>query len=223
MKEIITANNISKSYGTLVKTPALTQVNFKAAEGEFVAVTGRSGSGKSTLLKCLSGIEKPDTGEVILDGVNIHKLKRNETALLRRRRIGFIYQNYNLFEEFTAYENIVLPLVLDNATPDAEEIDALMEQLHILGAKDKLPSELSGGEQQRVALARAFNGRPALLFADEPTGNLDRQTGDKIADLLFSLNREHGTTLILVTHDPLLAARCDRRLRLVDGQLREEA
>lgn len=138
MKEIITANNISKSYGTLVKTPALTEVNFKASEGEFVAVTGRSGSGKSTLLKCLSGIEKPDTGEVILDGVNIHKLKRNETALLRRRKIGFIYQNYNLFEEFTAYENIVLPLVLDNVTPDAEEIDALMEQLHILGAKDKL-------------------------------------------------------------------------------------
>lgn len=144
MKEIITANNISKSYGTLVKTPALTGVNFKAAEGEFVAVTGRSGSGKSTLLKCLSGIEKPDTGEVILDGVNIHKLKRNETALLRRRRIGFIYQNYNLFEDLTACENIVLPLVLDNVTPDAEEIDALMEQLHILGAKDKLPSELSG-------------------------------------------------------------------------------
>lgn len=172
MKEIITANNISKSYGTLVKTPALTEVNFKAAEGEFVAVTGRSGSGKSTLLKCLSGIEKPDTGEVILDGVNIHKLKRNETALLRRRRIGFIYQNYNLFEELTACENIVLPLVLDNVTPDAEEIDALMEQLHILGAKDKLPSELSGGEQQKVAIARAFVAKPKIIFADEPTGGV---------------------------------------------------
>lgn len=222
MKEIITANNISKSYGTLVKTPALTQVNFKAAEGEFVAVTGRSGSGKSTLLKCLSGIEKPDTGEVILDGVNIHKLKRNETALLRRRRIGFIYQNYNLFEEFTAYENIVLPLVLDNATPDAEEIDALMEQLHILGAKDKLPSELSGGEQQKVAIARAFVAKPKIIFADEPTGNLDAASAAETAKLLRRTSKLFGTCIIMVTHDMQMADCADRIITIEDGHLHSD-
>lgn len=222
MKEIITANNISKSYGTLVKTPALTQVNFKAAEGEFVAVTGRSGSGKSTLLKCLSGIEKPDTGEVILDGVNIHKLKRNETALLRRRRIGFIYQNYNLFEEFTAYENIVLPLILDNATPDAEEIDALMEQLHILGAKDKLPSELSGGEQQKVAIARAFVAKPKIIFADEPTGNLDAASAAEAAKLLRRTSKLFGTCIIMVTHDMQMADCADRIITIEDGHLHSD-
>lgn len=222
MKEIITANNISKSYGTLVKTPALTGVNFKAAEGEFVAVTGRSGSGKSTLLKCLSGIEKPDTGEVILDGVNIHKLKRNETALLRRRRIGFIYQNYNLFEEFTAYENIVLPLVLDNATPDAEEIYALMEQLHILGAKDKLPSELSGGEQQKVAIARAFVAKPKIIFADEPTGNLDAASAAETAKLLRRTSKLFGTCIIMVTHDMQMADCADRIITIEDGHLHSD-
>lgn len=222
MKEIITANNISKSYGTLVKTPALTQVNFKAAEGEFVAVTGRSGSGKSTLLKCLSGIEKPDTGEVILDGVNIHKLKRNETALLRRRRIGFIYQNYNLFEELTACENIVLPLVLDNVTPDAEEIDALMEQLHILGAKDKLPSELSGGEQQKVAIARAFVAKPKIIFADEPTGNLDAASATEAAGLLRRTSKLFGTCIIMVTHDMQMADCADRIITIEDGHLHSD-
>ena len=222
MKEIITANNISKSYGTLVKTPALTQVNFKAAEGEFVAVTGRSGSGKSTLLKCLSGIEKPDTGEVILDGVNIHKLKRNETAFLRRRRIGFIYQNYNLFEELTACENIVLPLVLDNVTPDAEEIDALMEQLHILGAKDKLPSELSGGEQQKVAIARAFVAKPKIIFADEPTGNLDAASAAETAGLLRRTSKLFGTCIIMVTHDMQMADCADRIITIEDGHLHSD-
>lgn len=222
MKEIITANNISKSYGTLVKTPALTGVNFKAAEGEFVAVTGRSGSGKSTLLKCLSGIEKPDTGEVILDGVNIHKLKRNETALLRRRRIGFIYQNYNLFEELTACENIVLPLVLDNVTPDAEEIDALMEQLHILGAKDKLPSELSGGEQQKVAIARAFVAKPKIIFADEPTGNLDAASATEAAGLLRRTSKLFGTCIIMVTHDMQMADCADRIITIEDGHLHSD-
>lgn len=222
MKEIITANNISKSYGTLVKTPALTGVNFKAAEGEFVAVTGRSGSGKSTLLKCLSGIEKPDMGEVILDGVNIHKLKRNETALLRRRRIGFIYQNYNLFEELTACENIVLPLVLDNVTPDAEEIDALMEQLHILGAKDKLPSELSGGEQQKVAIARAFVAKPKIIFADEPTGNLDAASAAEAAGLLRRTSKLFGTCIIMVTHDMQMADCADRIITIEDGHLHSD-
>ena len=204
------------------KVEALKGVTLSIDKGEMCVLLGPSGSGKSTLLKCLSGIEKPDTGEVILDGVNIHKLKRNETALLRRRRIGFIYQNYNLFEEFTAYENIVLPLVLDNATPDVEEIDALMEQLHILGAKDKLPSELSGGEQQKVAIARAFVAKPKIIFADEPTGNLDAASAAETAKLLRRTSKLFGTCIIMVTHDMQMADCADRIITIEDGHLHSD-
>jgi putative ABC transport system ATP-binding protein len=142
-------------------------------------------------------------------------------AALRAQHVGFVFQSFMLIPTLNALENVELPALLRGASDSQSDARALLEQLGLGKRLHHLPAQLSGGEQQ--ALARAFNGRPAILFADEPTGNLDRQTGDKIADLLFSLNREHGTTLILVTHDPLLAARCDRRLRLVDGQLREEA
>lgn len=144
---------------------------------------------------------------------------------LRARHIGFVFQSFMLIPTLNALENVELPGLLrgDNTRESRDHATALLEQLGLGKRLDHLPAQLSGGEQQRVALARAFNGRPEVLFADEPTGNLDRKTGDKIADLLFSLNREHGTTLILVTHDPQLAARCDRRLRLVNGILQEEA
>lgn len=146
-------------------------------------------------------------------------------AALRARHIGFVFQSFMLIPTLNALENVELPGLLrgDNTRESRDHAVALLEQLGLGKRLDHLPAQLSGGEQQRVALARAFNGRPEVLFADEPTGNLDRKTGDKIADLLFSLNREHGTTLILVTHDPQLAARCDRRLRLVNGILQEEA
>ena len=158
-------------------------------------------------------------------GESLTALDEEGRAALRARNVGFVFQSFMLVPTLNALENVQLPALLrgESDRQSREQAVQLLEQLGLGKRLDHLPAQLSGGEQQRVALARAFSGRPRVLFADEPTGNLDRQTGDKIADLLFSLNREHGTTLILVTHDPLLAARCDRRLRLVDGQLREEA
>uniref|UniRef100_UPI00289D2D4C ATP-binding cassette domain-containing protein n=2 Tax=Enterobacteriaceae TaxID=543 RepID=UPI00289D2D4C len=165
------------------------------------------------------------SGEVNLVGQPLHKLDEEARAALRAKHIGFVFQSFMLIPTLNALENVELPGLLrgENTTQSRESASALLQQLGLGKRLDHLPAQLSGGEQQRVALARAFNGRPDVLFADEPTGNLDRQTGDKIADLLFSLNREHGTTLILVTHDPQLAARCDRRLRLVNGELQEDA
>ncbi len=220
MNEIISANNLSKSYGSIVKTPALTDVSFKAFEGEFAAVIGRSGSGKSTLLKCLSGMERPDTGEVLLDGLNVHKLSRNDTAILRRRKIGFIYQDYNLFEEYTAYENIIMPLILDSAVPDEKEITALMEQLEIADYKKKFPDELSGGQQQKVAIARAFVAKPKIIFADEPTGNLDAASANEVAKMLRTASKLRGTCVVMVTHDMQMADYADRIVSIVDGRIK---
>ena len=193
--------------------------------GEMVALLGPSGSGKSTLLAILAGLDDGSSGEVNLVGQPLHALDEEARAALRARHIGFVFQSFMLIPTLNALENVELPGLLrgENIRQSREHARTLLEQLGLGNRLDHLPAQLSGGEQQRVALARAFNGRPEVLFADEPTGNLDRKTGDKIADLLFSLNREHGTTLILVTHDPQLAARCDRRLRLVNGILQEEA
>lgn len=187
----------------------LTGVELVVKRAETIALIGESGSGKSTLLAILAGLDDGSSGEVHLVGQPLHQLDEEARAALRARHVGFVFQSFMLIPTLNALENVELP--------------ALLEQLGLGKRLDHLPAQLSGGEQQRVALARAFNGRPEVLFADEPTGNLDRKTGDRIADLLFSLNREHGTTLILVTHDPQLAARCDRRLRLVNGVLQEEA
>ena len=186
-------------------------------------MTGRSGSGKSTLLKCLSGIECPDKGEVILDGLNIHKLKRADIALLRRRKIGFIYQDYNLFEEFTAYENIIMPLILDNKTPDTQEIEILMSQLQILGCRDRLPGEMSGGQQQKTAIARAFVAKPKIIFADEPTGNLDAASAADAAKLLRSTSKLYGTCIIMATHDMQMADCADRIVTITDGKLQSRS
>ena len=203
---------------------ALQKVSFHLQQGEMAFLTGHSGAGKSTLLKLIAVMERPSDGRISFHGHDVSRIARRDIPYIRRQ-IGMIFQDHRLLLDRSVFDNVALPLIIDGFTP-AEVHKRVSAALDKVGLHDKagyLPMMLSGGEQQRVALARAFNGRPAILFADEPTGNLDRQTGDKIADLLFSLNREHGTTLILVTHDPLLAARCDRRLRLVDGQLREEA
>lgn len=186
---------------------------------------GESGSGKSTLLAILAGLDDGTSGEVRLLGEPLHQMDEKARARLRARDVGFVFQSFMLIPTLNALENVELPAMLRGETSKAsrQQAQALLEQLGLGKRLDHLPAQLSGGEQQRVALARAFNGRPAVLFADEPTGNLDRQTGDRIADLLFSLNRDSGTTLILVTHDPELAARCDRTLRLRDGKLWEEA
>ena len=225
-ENVLEVHHLKKSVGQgEQELSILTGVNLIVKPAQTLALIGESGSGKSTLLAILAGLDDGSSGEVKLLGHPLEKLDEEARARLRAQHIGFVFQSFMLIPTLNALENVELPALLrgESDGQSRQGAKALLEQLGLGKRLHHLPAQLSGGEQQRVALARAFNGRPDLLFADEPTGNLDRQTGDKIADLLFSLNREHGTTLILVTHDAQLAARCDRRLRLVDGQLREEA
>lgn len=225
-ENVLEVHHLKKSVGQGEhELSILTGVNLIVKPAQTLALIGESGSGKSTLLAILAGLDDGSSGEVKLLGHPLEKLDEEARARLRAQHIGFVFQSFMLIPTLNALENVELPALLrgESDGQSRQVAKALLEQLGLGKRLHHLPAQLSGGEQQRVALARAFNGRPDLLFADEPTGNLDRQTGDKIADLLFSLNREHGTTLILVTHDAQLAARCDRRLRLVDGQLREEA
>lgn len=225
-ENILEVHHLKKSVGQgEQELSILTGVELLVKRGETLALVGESGSGKSTLLAILAGLDDGSSGEVNLMGQPLHKLDEEARAALRARHVGFVFQSFMLIPTLNALENVELPALLrgESDSQGRTHAKALLDQLGLGKRLHHLPAQLSGGEQQRVALARAFNGRPDLLFADEPTGNLDRQTGDRIADLLFSLNREHGTTLVLVTHDPELAARCDRRLRLVNGQLREES
>lgn len=198
----------------------LDNLHFSIARGERVAVIGASGSGKSTLLGLLAGLDTPTQGRVWLSGVDLGGLDEDGRALLRAQRVGFVFQSFQLLAGLTALENVMLPLELA-AQPDARrQALELLERVGLQARARHYPPQLSGGEQQRVAIARAFAGNPDLLFADEPTGNLDQHTGHRIIELLFALNREQGTTLILVTHDPELAAYCDRTLELDGGRLR---
>jgi putative ABC transport system ATP-binding protein len=197
----------------------LDQVSFSVAPGEAVAIVGASGSGKTTLLGLLAGLDRPSCGEVWLNGEALGPLNEDARAALRGKLLGFVFQSFQLLPALTALENVMLPLELAGRA-DAEP--AAREWLRRVGLAARLghyPKQLSGGEQQRVAIARAFAGDPAMLFADEPTGNLDGATGAEIAELMFQLNRERGTTLVLVTHDLGLAGRCQRRLRLDSGRL----
>jgi len=191
-------------------------VNFTIETGETVAIVGHSGSGKTTLLGLLAGLDRPTTGAVLLEGTELGTLSEDERARLRRERIGFVFQAFQLIPTLTARENVEVPLEL-RGTPDPARARALLERVGLGGRGHHYPAQLSGGEQQRVAIARAFIHAPRILFADEPTGNLDRATGNRIVDLLFELNREQGTTLVLVTHDPDLATRAGRVIRLEDG------
>ncbi|ELY6243963.1 ABC transporter ATP-binding protein [Cronobacter universalis] len=225
-ENILEVHHLNKSVGQGEHALSiLTGVELVVKPGQSIALVGESGSGKSTLLAILAGLDDGTSGEVRLLGEPLHQMDEEARARLRARDVGFVFQSFMLIPTLNALENVELPAMLRGETGKAsrQQAQALLEQLGLGKRLDHLPAQLSGGEQQRVALARAFNGRPAVLFADEPTGNLDRQTGDRIADLLFSLNRGSGTTLILVTHDPELAARCDRTLRLRDGKLWEEA
>lgn len=192
---------------------------------ETIALVGESGSGKSTLLGIIAGLDDATSGEVKLLGQSLPQLDEEARAKLRARDVGFVFQSFMLIPTLNALENVQLPALLRGESESAsrENAEQLLIQLGLEKRLKHMPAQLSGGEQQRVAIARAFSTRPKILFADEPTGNLDRRTGDKIADLLFSLNRDYGTTLILVTHDLTLAARCQRRLKLSDGKLEELA
>ncbi|HDU8566930.1 TPA: ABC transporter ATP-binding protein [Morganella morganii] len=192
---------------------------------ETIALVGESGSGKSTLLGIIAGLDDATSGEVKLLGQSLPQLDEEARAKLRARDVGFVFQSFMLIPTLNALENVQLPALLrgESESVSRQNAEQLLIQLGLEKRLKHMPAQLSGGEQQRVAIARAFSTRPKILFADEPTGNLDRRTGDKIADLLFSLNRDYGTTLILVTHDLTLAARCQRRLKLSDGKLEELA
>jgi len=197
----------------------LQDVSFEIAAGEAVAILGASGSGKTTLLGLLAGLDVPTSGSVLIDGADLSALDEDGRAALRRRMVGFVFQSFQLLPALTALENVMLPMELAGAASAREASVRLLERVGLTERLDHYPRQLSGGEQQRVAIARAFAGPPRLLFADEPTGNLDSATGEEIVNLMFDLNRERSTTLLLVTHDERLAARCGRRLHLAAGRL----
>ncbi|HYW06644.1 MAG TPA: ABC transporter ATP-binding protein [Longimicrobium sp.] len=214
---MLIVRNLEKSYRSGgQELSVLRNVNFTIETGETVAIVGHSGSGKTTLLGLLAGLDRPSTGAVLLEGTELGALSEDERARLRRERIGFVFQAFQLIPTLTARENVEVPLEL-RGTPDPARARALLERVGLGDRGHHYPAQLSGGEQQRVAIARAFIHAPRILFADEPTGNLDRATGNRIVELLFELNREQGTTLVLVTHDPDLATRAGRVIRLEDG------
>ena len=225
MASLIRLENINKTYNNGSPLHVLKGIDLEIKRGELVSIMGASGSGKSTLLNILGILDDYDTGSYYLNGTLIKNPSETKAAEYRNRMIGFIFQSFNLINYKNAMENVALPLYYQGVSRKKRNAIALdyLESLGLRDWADHMPNEMSGGQKQRVAIARALITGPEIILADEPTGNLDRQTGDKIADLLFSLNREHGTTLIMVTHDLQLAARCDRCLRLVNGQLQEEA
>ena len=218
--EILRCEEISKIYGKgETEVRALDRVSFTVEKGEFVSIIGPSGSGKSTLLHIIGGVDRPTSGKVFIDGTDIHALNEDRLAIFRRRQIGLIYQFYNLMPVLNVDENIALPHLLDGRKLDRERLDAIVEGLGLSDRRNNLPNQLSGGQQQRVSIGRALYSHPAILLADEPTGNLDRKTGDEIVDLLKRSNRENRQTLILITHDKALAMEADRIIRIEDGRI----
>ncbi|MCD9558005.1 ABC transporter ATP-binding protein [Photobacterium carnosum] len=220
---VIKAHAVSKQVTTTLSPMTILQdVSLEVEQGESIALVGVSGAGKSTLMMLLAGLDVPTTGEIELLGHNLTRLDDEQRAQLRSESIGFVFQNFLLLPTLNALENVTLPCLIQNKAIDIERAKQLLAVVGLQGRETHLPSQLSGGEQQRVALARAFMINPKILFADEPTGNLDQQTAAMVIELLFELNRDNGTTLILVTHDDALAARCDRVLRL-DNRILNQA
>ncbi|EWM52217.1 ABC transporter ATP-binding protein [Ruminococcus flavefaciens] len=218
--EILRCENVSKVYGKgETKVTALDKVSFTVEKGEFVSIIGPSGSGKSTLLHILGGVDKPTEGKVFIDGTDIHSLSEDKLAIFRRRQIGLVYQFYNLMPVLNIDENIALPHILDGRPLDKERLDQVVEHLGLTDRRNNLPSQLSGGQQQRVSIGRALYSHPAILLADEPTGNLDRKTGEEIIELLKESNEKNKQTLILITHDEALAMQADRIISIEDGRI----
>lgn len=212
--------DLSKQYGARENpVRAVDGISLSIQQGSFTAITGPSGSGKSTLLHLLGGLDRPSGGEVLFQGKNLYSFQDEQLAVLRRRQFGFVFQNYNLVQELTGYENILLPLMLDKRKPDERYLNHIISILGIGDRVDHLPRTMSGGQQQRFAIARALANKPEILFADEPTGNLDGQMGRLVIDLLRELNRELGVTLVLVTHDLGVAEQAERIIHLTDGKI----
>lgn len=219
-RNIIVTENLAKS----VKTSSgildiLLDINLTVESGESIAIVGESGSGKSTLISLLAGLDVPTTGSISLNGKNLTQMNEDGRAAIRNQLVGFVFQSFQLLPGLTALENVMLPLELRGDKNAKQAAKFLLERVGLVQRLSHTPKQLSGGEQQRVALARAFVANPAILFADEPTGNLDSNTGTKIIELLFELNRESKTTLILVTHDQSLANRCQRIIKLIAGKM----
>ncbi|GAE87991.1 ABC transporter ATP-binding protein [Acetivibrio straminisolvens] len=218
--EVLRAEQLSKVYGKGdTATIALDNVNLTINYGDFIAITGPSGSGKSTLLHLLGGLDKPSAGKVYLEGKDIYKLNENQLSILRRRKIGFVFQFFNLVPVLTVKENIILPIVMDGKQPDMEYIDDLIQTLGLESKSNALPHTLSGGQQQRVAIGRALAAKPSVVLADEPTGNLDIKTGREIIGLIKNMSRKYQQTVIIITHDPSVASECNRIIHIEDGQI----
>lgn len=218
--ELLQCTEVKKVYGKgEAAVCALNGVDLTVSRGEFVAIVGASGSGKSTLLHLLAGVDRPTAGSVRIDGVEVGSLDPTRAALFRRRKVGLVYQFFNLIPTLSVEKNITLPLLLDKRTPEPEALDTLLRTLGLQDKRHALPGQLSGGQQQRAAIARALCCRPALLLADEPTGNLDRKNSAEILDLLRLCHQNLGQTILLVTHDETLAAQADRVITLSDGRI----
>jgi putative ABC transport system ATP-binding protein len=223
MDSMLSAKDLTKEYqsGTS-RLAVLKHVSFDIPQGSFVSIVGPSGSGKTTLLGLLAGLDAPSSGSVSLDGVDLTRLTEDQRALLRGQKVGFIFQTFQLIPTLTAIENVQVPLELRGESGAGERAKALLTRVGLSDRMDHFPTQLSGGEQQRVAIARAFSNAPRILFADEPTGNLDGDTGARIVELLEELNRESGSTIVIVTHDLALAQRAGRMIRLKDGVVVED-
>lgn len=213
-------NELSRIYGAAeVQVKALDRVSFTVEKGQFVAVMGASGSGKSTLMHLLGGVDRPSAGSVMLDGISLYEQDDDALTIFRRRQIGLVYQFFNLVPLLTVEENLALPLLLDGRTPDAARVSDMLARLGLADKRKAFPAQLSGGQQQRVAIGRALLIRPALLLADEPTGNLDSASGESVTDLLEYIHITTGQTVVMITHDESLALRAQRILHLQDGRI----
>ena len=218
--EILRVENLTKTYGSgenMVK--AVDNISFSVEKGEYLAIIGASGSGKSTLLHLIGGVDRPTSGKVYIDGEDIYEMSDESLAIFRRRQIGLIYQFYNLLPVLTAEENITLPSDLDGQKIDKERVKEIIRMLGLEGREDHLPNQMSGGQQQRVAIGRAIINNPAIILADELTGNLDKKTGDEIIELLKIANKKNGQTIIIITHDLEIAKQADRVITIQDGKI----
>ncbi|WP_422007390.1 ABC transporter ATP-binding protein [Roseivirga pacifica] len=224
MDHILEVSQLTKTYNSGARAlTVLSDINFSIKAGDKFSIVGSSGSGKTTLLGLCAGLDRASSGDVLLNGVSLSKLNEDERAAVRNQHVGFVFQNFQLLPTLTALENVMVPMELRGEKGIQKYAMELLDRVGLADRHDHYPTQLSGGEQQRISIARAFSNRPKILFADEPTGNLDEETSQKIEDLIFQLNKEEGTTLVMVTHDMELAAKTDRIVRLKGGVILDDS